>query len=200
MRAAILVLFLTAAAGCSPEIGAGTYYCGPERLCPPDLVCDEPTYTCESDIIARPFECAEGTEVHEPDGELATARDLMVARCGSPVLGDHRGCLAAGDSADLFRFEIASICSGEDPHLTLTLSYTTAFTPMVLEVLDDQGNVVATAEPCSASTTGTDSVCLELEPQVGIFHVRVRLDDGAPDCGGDCRYNHYWLDIQYPLA
>jgi hypothetical protein len=197
---ALLIALVAAAAACSPEIGAGTYYCGPERLCPPHLSCDEPTFTCESDIIAEPFACAEGSEAYEPDNDVASARELGNASCGTAVLGDYRGCLAAGDVADLYRFEVPSICSGEDPHLTFKLSYTIAFTPMVLELIDDQGNVVATAEPCEANSTGTDSVCLELDPQVGTVLVRVRLDDTAPDCDGQCRYNHYWLDIQYPLA
>lgn len=199
MRVVVLAIALTTAA-CAPEINAGTYYCGDERLCPPHLSCDEPTYTCESDIVARDFACAEGADTHEPDSEIALARDLAVASCGTPVLGDYRGCLAPGDAADLYVFEVPSICSGDDPHLTFTLSYTVAFAPLVLEVLDDAGNVLATAAPCEASSTGTDSLCLELEPQVGTFFVRVRIDEAGPDCDGDCQYNHYWLDIQYPLA
>lgn len=199
MRVMVLI-FAAAGAACSPEIGAGTYYCGPERLCPPHLVCDEPTYTCESEIIAQPFACPEGTEAHEPDNDLASARELASARCGMPVLEDQRGCLAAGDAADLYQFEVPTVCSGQDPHLTFRLSYTIAFTPLLLELVDDQGNVVATAEPCEPNATGTDAVCLEIDPQVGTVRVRVTLDDAAPDCEGECRYNHYWLDILYPLA
>ena len=34
------LLFVLSVGACSPEIAAGTYFCGPEQLCPEGLVCD----------------------------------------------------------------------------------------------------------------------------------------------------------------
>ena len=55
MRAALLVLVLVAA--CSPDIATGSYYCGPEELCPPDQTCDGPTNSCVAGGTEQAFVC-----------------------------------------------------------------------------------------------------------------------------------------------
>ena len=59
--------------GCEPEIGTGTYYCGPAEFCPPSLACDQLTYTCVAPVLADPFLCPEESETWEPDDDLQTA-------------------------------------------------------------------------------------------------------------------------------
>jgi hypothetical protein len=191
------------AAACVPEIGGGTYFCGPERLCPPGLVCDDSSYTCELDAVARPFSCPAGSEDSEPDDSLAAATAIGTLECGRTLLDDLIGCMAEGDTVDYFRFEHTNVCSGQDPHIEILLRFPVAMAPLRVELLDEQGQVIQTGEHCTqpGDFTGTDRHCLRLDPPpLGVYYVRVSLDPDGPDCGGQCRYNRYTLDIKFPLA
>ena len=55
-----LLLAGLVSSACSPEIGKGTYFCGPERFCPPDMECDDPSYTCDSPRISMLVGSPEG--------------------------------------------------------------------------------------------------------------------------------------------
>lgn len=199
MRAALLIILLLA--GCEPEIGAGTYYCGPERFCPPDLECDDPTFTCERPGSAQPFACQEGSQDPEPDDSADSAEDLGDLACGLPILEQRVGCLDE-DDVDHITFDLDGTCVGDDPHLEVGLRFPVAFMPLTVELLDDDGEVMQEAVACTPSgdQTGTDRVCLERRIEPGSYVIRVRVVEGAPDCDGDCRHNSYQLDVGYPLS
>lgn len=190
------------ASACTPEIGSGTYFCGPEQLCPPGQQCDGPTHTCETDVIAQPFACPMGSEDFEPDGEMATARALPDVMCGQAVLGAFNGCMAEGDTADLVTFVNNTTCMSSDPHIEIRMRYPIAFMPLVVEVLDDQGAVIATGELCTASNdlTGTERQCIDIPNEQGTYFIRVSPEADAPDCDGECGFNEYVLDIASLLS
>lgn len=201
MRASLLILGCALLAACEPDIGAGTYYCGPERFCPPDLECDDPTFTCERPAAAQPFACPEGSESGEPDDTTSSGEELGELDCGLPILEQRVGCLDDED-VDHIGFILDGTCVGDDPHLEVALRFPVALVPLTIELLDTGGDVIDEAVPCTPSgdQTGTDRVCLERRIEPGHYFLRVRTADDAPDCDGDCRHNSYQLDVGYPLS
>ncbi len=117
MRVIVLVLVGLAAAACSPEIGKGTYFCGPERFCPPDMECDEPSFTCESARLADRFSCPTGSNALEPNDSGAEATDEGVIDCGEVLVTDRIGCVEGEGDEDFLAFEVTGDCVGDDPHL-----------------------------------------------------------------------------------
>jgi hypothetical protein len=200
----MMIVGLTALAmtACSPEIGSGTYFCGPEQLCPPSQTCNGPTHTCESDVIAQPFACPMGSEDYEPDDDMASARVLDDVMCGQTILGAYTGCISEGGDADLVTFVNNTTCMSTDPHIEIRMRYAIAFVPLVVEVLDDQGAVIATGELCTASNdlTGMERQCIDIPNDTGTFYIRVSPESDAPDCDGECQYNEYVLDISNLLS
>ena len=191
-----------ALSACQPEIGPDTYFCGPERFCPPDLACDDGSFTCVNSNSVDPFECPEGSQGREPNDVQGDADALGDLVCGA-VVANLEGCIIAGDDADLYRIDNPTSCAGSRPHLEVKLRYPVATAVLVVEVLDDQGNVLATGEVCTPEPnfSGRDHACLELIPEQGAsYFLRVRVADDAPDCDGACRHNQYRLDVVYPLA
>jgi hypothetical protein len=199
MRAAGLALVVVLGA-CTPEIGAGTYFCGPEMFCAPDLACNPTTFTCETPASFAAFTCPTNAEASEPDDDLATASSLGPLTCGVAPAADP-GCIATGDDVDTIRFDFEPTCQGEDPHVAVTLQFPVATVPLELSLVDDSGAVLATGEPCTPEPnyTGMDWLCLRALPTAGTYYVRVRAAvDG--DCDGTCRFNQYLLAVAYRLA
>ncbi len=196
------VVAIVAATACTPDIGPGTYWCGPERLCPPDQACNDNTFTCEFADRAERFSCPADTESYEPDEDTASARDVGAITCGGTLLGGVAGCIASKGNVDLYRFELATTCSGPDPHVEVRLSYPFALVGLEVELLDDAGAVVTTSELCSDSLnrSGKDRQCLDATISPGVYYVRVKAIADSPDCGGDCHNNQYLLDVRYPLS
>ena len=188
--------------GCSPDIGQGSYFCGPERLCPPDQECDDPTFTCDSPQRARPFTCPDGAQTAEPDDTEAQAEDAGAARCGAPIINNVIGCLGDGDEVDDYVFDYQVECTGSDPHLELELHYPYALMPLTVELVDDSGQVVATGEVCTPSgdLSGTEKVCIRAAIPTGHYLIRVRAKGGAPDCDGACHHNQYTLNVNLALS
>lgn len=202
MRAVLLGALLALAGACSPEIGSGTYYCGPERLCPPDLECDDPTFTCERPSVAERFSCPGASQATEPDDSAGEAQDLGALACGLPILENRIGCVADQDDVDHIELELADECVGDDPHLEVSMRFPVALVPLSIELLDDDGEVIATGELCTPSgdATGTDLLCIDQRIPPGRYMLRIRSMEPAPDCDGDCHHNSYQLDVGYPLA
>lgn len=191
------------AAACTPDIGRGTYYCGPERLCPPDLACDENRFTCEVPSDVSPFECPEGSEAGEPDDTAAEAGDLGALACGSPdPLYDAAGCIAGPGDVDLYRFDYDPACPGADPHIEVAVRFPIALVPLSVELLDAGEAVVESATLCTppGDRTGTDRVCLEARLEAGTYFLRIRAADGAPDCDGECHHASYRANMTLPLS
>jgi hypothetical protein len=188
--------------GCSPEITSGTYFCGPERLCPPDFECDDPTFTCENPIVAAPFSCPDGSQSAEPDELVTMARDLGETTCGDQIANALTGCIVDINDVDHFEFDYLTECTGADPRLSVVIKFAIAHAALTLEVVDDSENVVATGELCTPSGdfTGREWLCLEFLPPTGTYFVRIRSDRDSPDCDGGCHYNQYQLSVSLPLA
>ena len=190
------------ATGCSPDIANGTYFCGPERFCPPDQECDDPAWICESPTLARRFECPGGTEAAEPNDTLEAAEEAGALTCGNQLFEERNGCVADRDDADLFGFDFRGPCVGDDPHLEVRLRFPIAFVPLTVELLDAGGEVVAEGEPCTPSgdATGTERLCIDAPLEADRYYIRVRSVPDGPDCGGDCHHNQYTLDVLFSLA
>jgi hypothetical protein len=200
MRAALVAL-VALLVGCSPEIGSGTYYCGPERFCPPDLECDDPTYTCERPTVAQEFSCPEGSQGAEPDDLDAQAQEVGTLACGLPILEQRIGCID-DDDADHIAFDLDETCVGDDPHLEVDLRFPIALVPLAVELLDDDGDVMAEGVLCTPSgdATGTERICIEQRIEPGHYILRIQPVADAPDCDGECHHNSYQIDVGYPLA
>lgn len=199
MRAAASVA-LVVAVGCAPQIDKGTYYCGPERFCPPDLVCDEPTFTCEVASLADAFVCPDGSEAFEPDDGEDDAHDLGATQCGQPLVDVLVGCLE-GDDVDHLRLTYDDGCSGADPHLEIDVSFPVAFAPVRAVLHDASGAEVAAGEPCTPvnDLSGSDVLCIEASPPTGVYFLRLELQ-GELDCDGECRFNQYRVDVAAPSS
>jgi hypothetical protein len=197
----LLIASFVALAACSPQIDKGTYYCGPERLCPPDLSCDDPTFTCDAPSLAERFSCPVDSEGFEPDDSPGDAQDAGKTSCGQPLLSEQLGCIDDAADLDHVSFEYDAECVGDDPHLEVVLRFPVAFVPLTLELLDDSGSVIETGVLCTPSGdhSGSDYLCLEARPPAGHYVLRVQAADG-PDCDGDCHYNQYYLQVSSQLS
>jgi hypothetical protein len=199
--ARLLVLLMLVAA-CTPEIGPDTYFCGPERFCPPDLVCDDNSFSCVADFQAESFSCPEGSEMFEPDDSRADGAEVGNVVCGDVVVTGLEGCIV-GDDADYVMLENDLDCNGTDPHFEIKVRFPVATAALIVEVLDADGEVLTTAEDCTPAQnfSGREHRCAAVSPETGAtYFVRIRIDPEAGDCDGDCRHNQYLLDISYPLS
>ncbi|HLU67929.1 MAG TPA: hypothetical protein VKZ63_16705 [Kofleriaceae bacterium] len=200
--AAAAALALAALVGCSPDIGNGTYFCGPERLCPPDQECNDNTYTCESPRLAERFECPAGSTAAEPDDTAAEALDVGAITCGAVLVEDRRGCIGEVGDVDLIAFELVGACVGDRPHMEAAVRFPIALVPLRLELLDEEGAVIDVAEVCTVSgdATGTERLCIDAAIEPGRYLLRVQAEPDGPDCDGDCHHNQYTIEVTYPLA
>lgn len=196
-----LTALLIVLAGCEPEIGNGTYFCGPERLCPPDQECDDNTFTCVGPNQAVRFECSDEGNRLEPDDIPSMAFGVGALTCGVSPLDLSLGCVDSVDDEDYVTFDFDLDCPGNNPRLEIELTYPIALVPLKLELLDDAERVMATGELCTREPnfSGMDSLCIEMLPPTGTYFVRVTADRDGPDCGGDCHFNQYTLSIDFPL-
>lgn len=197
-RAALATLALLAL-GCDPEVGPGTYFCGPELFCPPSLACDPVTYTCELPGTVEAFSCPDGSQDEEPDDATDTASDLGRLTCNYTSAPVAR-CIASATDVDYVAFSIEE-CFGSDPHLDIQLRFPVAAAPLEVDVLDADGAVVGSGQLCTPSEnfTGMEWLCVLLPPTPGAYFVRVRAT-GEANCSGDCAFNQYLLYIGYPVA
>jgi hypothetical protein len=190
-----------ALASCVPEINTGTYFCGPERLCPPELECDDTSFTCVNPLLVDPFTCPEGANLFEPDDSPEDARDLGDLECDPGAVLSTAGCVVGAD-ADYYALAYPSGCGERSSRLTVTLRYPVATMPLTVELLDSQGEVIAVGGLCTPAVdySGRDWLCIEVEPSAQGYYVRVEGLTDAPDCGGDCDHNSYELDINLLLS
>jgi hypothetical protein len=77
-----------------------------------------------------------------------------------------------------------------------------ALVPLQVELLDADGEPLAEGEDCTPGEnfTGKAHLCIESPLDPGDYHLRVTIDPEGADCGGDCRYNSYSLDVLFPLS
>lgn len=186
-----LALLATLAA-CDPEITSGVYYCGPERACPPDLRCDEPTALCVYPAEAEAFVCGPGTNDNEPDDDLASAFALGTAGCGSLSLVQP-GALDEDEDVDHLAVVTPVGCAGE---FEVLVRYPIALAAVTVEILDATGAVLATGEICDdLDVSGRVHLCAQVDVTPSTTYVlRIGLG-GEGDCDGACAYNRYMLSV-----
>ena len=209
MQLLVVGIAAAALAACKPEITGNTYYCGPEARCPPNLSCqlgalDTFAFNCVIPRSSEPFRCPEVTLDREPDQASDDAYSLGLLPCGDQITSTNWGCIEDGFDVDHFAVLMEDVCVGSNPRFKASLRFPIGAAPLLLELLDESGEVLATSKLCTpeADTTGTDLQCLEEAGlPTGQYRLRVTIDDDAnADCGGDCRFNHYQLFVSSPVS
>ena len=193
---------------CKPDITSSTYFCGPEGLCPPGLVCQVGTldtfaYDCVTALSVEPFGCSQVTLDREPDDATDDAYALGTLQCGDQLTSTNWGCVPDGTDVDHFLVQTEGPCTGANPRFKASLRFPIGSAPLQLDLLDSEGTLIAASELCTADvdTTGTDSHCIE-EPNLppGEYYLRVSIDPAAnADCGGECSFNRYQLFASSPI-
>jgi hypothetical protein len=190
---ALLLLAITAAAACTPEIVSGSYLCGPNASCPEDQACNGPDNVC---VTARPepFAC-EPEKATEPDDTTAMAFSIGELDCAS-IATVIDSCMDETDPADWVAFSTATTCG--DVVADVRVTFPTAFEELGLELWDLDANVqLAVDTPCPVSGEGGDELrCIKttLAPATRYAIQVVPTGDGA--CDGRCAYNRYTLRMQ----
>ncbi|MEO8845524.1 MAG: hypothetical protein ABI591_04995 [Kofleriaceae bacterium] len=190
MRALIFLAF----AACSPDIGSGLYLCGPEQQCPNGQACDGLTNACLSPASTVPFAC--DPMIVKADDTAATGTVIAAnLSCVSPV-ATTEGCLAKGDNHNWYKFTAPSGCTAVE--VEIKVSYPDAFEPLGLVLADATGTELATDTACKAQQGNTgDSVrCLTMTITPGQAYTVDVTPAGGLDCGGDCAFNRYTLNVQ----
>ncbi len=202
MKRALVIALLAVCSSCKPFVETESYYCGPNRSCPPDQVCDDPTYTCTSEVsLAESFRCPDGSQDAEPDDTREQAIGLGETVCGEVLTSsDIKGCIIDEGDDDIYRFEHAAVCERNNRAL-IQITFPAAFVHLSLHIVDASGATVATGADCTAPNdrSGRFSVCAEVDLQLGEYFVEIspRLGEGV-DCSGRCRNNEYELDVFLP--
>jgi len=187
MRYALLLL-----AACSPDIASGVYLCGAEQTCPNGMLCDAETTTCVNSDTATTFSCvaAKGTQ--------AAPLQLGQVTCGVNTIEDQSCLVENGDI--WYAFTVQTGCNvSVDALFKVESSY--AFAPLTLELRDATGATVlgsATAGCPNVKTpdkTGQYAYCLSQTLTMGMSYTLHVLPTGEANCGGECNYNNYRLDI-----
>ena len=193
MRALCSFAFITLAA-CAPDIAPGTYYCGPERLCPEGLACNGPDGLCVTESRAQPFACgAENQEVPGDDAP-ATAQSLGELSCLS-LVRETSGCLPDGDVGDFYTFRIAANCTTAS--FKASVVYPIAFQRLVLQIAK-VGETPTTIDgdcPPRSMDSGDVASCLETTVSAGEYVLGI-VPDGTGNCDGTCMHNRYGLAVQ----
>lgn len=204
-----LSLALTLTLACKPEITSNTYFCGPERNCPPGLACQEGQlesfpFSCVGPLSVTSFSCPQPSGDHEPDDTSETAQDLGELECGSQLELSNWGCISTANDVDHFSLQRDALCAGDESRFRGKLRYPLGLAPLSLELLDASGMIMATAELCTSAvdTSGSDERCIEVSDLApGTYTLRVSVDsDANADCDGDCAYNRYQLFASVPLS
>jgi hypothetical protein len=185
------ILTLVVVAACSPDVAPGTYFCGPEELCPEGLACDRTTAVCEN----KPKEFACGQNLDTPgDDTPATAQSFGELQCVS-LVQERKSCLPLGDTGDFFTFTIAANCTTS--HVKAGVQFPVAFQRLVLQ-LGKQGETPQTIDkPCANDSIadGSDASCLDEAVGPGTYVLGV-VPDGTGACDNECRFNRYSVSVQ----
>lgn len=191
MRAASVFLFVAA---CTPDIGSGSYFCGPDSACPEGQACNGPDNRCVVAGAAEPFACMP-EENTEPDDNAANAYEFMNVGCGGvPVPFDN--CMLEGDREDWIKVAVPAGCTNGT--LSARIDYPIAFERLAVEIWDIATNMQY-AEDLECSGTGDPAEerrCVRVPVKAATtYGVRVR-PAGDGNCDGNCSYNRYTVRVQ----
>jgi len=188
-------LLLIVLAACTPDITSGSYFCGPDSVCPEDQTCNGPDNTCVLTASAKPFACADKSE-HEPDDAPAQAFALPALTCASPAFIEN-GCLHAADPADWISFTSPTGCTSIA--ITARLEFPTGFEAAGLTLATGDGTMIAAAMPCDAVDPGDDAVCLTQTLDAATAYAVEIAPTGEGTCDGECNFNRYTLTMTVGL-
>jgi len=189
MRAWIFV----ALAACSPDIGSGSYLCGPNETCPKGQACDGPTNSCIVPSAVEPFAC--DPKMVRDDNTPQTALALGTPTCVSNNV-PQSGCLGAGDSHNYYAFTAPMGCTAVE--VDLRISYPKAFEPLGITLGDANGTELVTDGECKGaqiSTTADDVRCIQQTITPGQPYTIDVNPAGGEDCDGMCAFNRYTLNF-----
>lgn len=188
------LLFVLSVGACSPEIAAGTYFCGPEQLCPEGLVCDGIEDVCTNPATAAPFEC-ELTD-RPDDNSPAAGLNLETLDCVSGVR-ELKACIFADDPGDWFQFDVPDNCSAVQ--IEARLKFPVAYEPVGLQLSTDNGAPTTVDTECTVSfgdDGGNVSRCFQMTVGNGSHHAIGVVHTDTLNCDGECAFNRYTLSLQ----
>ncbi len=191
MRALLLISLL---ASCSADIAPGTYFCGPEQLCPDGMACNGVDNICTVPSQAQAFDC--GIPDRSDDDAPAQGLQLTPLDCVSGVR-ELKACLFADDPGDWFQFDVPGNCSAVQIEARLT--FPIAFEPVGMQLSTEDGAPMNVDSDCALSTgddAGSVSRCFEMTVSNGSHHAIGLIHSGTDNCDGDCAFNRYTLDLQ----
>lgn len=197
MRTWWLLLVLGA---CSADIAPGTYFCGPEQLCPEGLTCDAVEDICTVPSQAGAFEC----EIPDRAGDDEPAAGLLLQPALDCVSGvrELKACLFADDPGDWFQFSVPGNCTSA-VQIEARLTYPVAYEPVAMQLSTDGAAPVAVDGECKVAAgdaSGQTSRCFELVVENGSQHAIGLVHSETLNCGGACAFNRYTLNLQLSTA
>lgn len=191
MRAMLLLLV----GACSADIAPGTYFCGPEALCPDDMACNGFDNICTVPSQALPFSCGDIPD-RTGDDDPSMALALPDFECVSGVR-ELKACLFADDPGDWFQFDVPDNCTAVQIEARLT--FPVAFEPVALQLATDGAAPVDVDGDCTVSTgddAGAVSRCFQMTVPNGTHHAIGLVHGGRDNCDGECAFNRYTLNLQ----
>ena len=191
MRALVVLL---ATGACSADIAPGTYFCGPDALCPDDMVCNGLDNICTVPSQAAAFDC----DIPDRSDDDAPAQGLQLSplECVSGVR-ELKACLFAEDPGDWFQFDVPDNCTAVQIEARLT--FPIAFEQVGIQLSTEGGTPVDVDAECTVSTgddAGSLSRCFEMTVPNGTHHSIGLIHTGTADCEGECAFNRYTLSLQ----
>ncbi len=189
--------FLIALTGCSVDIASGAYLCGPEQLCPEDLVCNGTDNRCVLPTVREDFRCALGNPPEDPsaDDQASTGQMLPALDCVSPAF-ERENCLDLGDAIDWYQLDTPAECNAVA--IEARVEYPIAFQPVGIRFSDDGGMGTPMETECedlSSVAAGNVVSCLEVTVQPGQRYA-IGLERTGIDCDGGCPYNRYFFNVR----
>lgn len=193
MRAALMIVAFTAA--CTPDLVPGTYFCGPEQLCPEGQLCNGDDNICVLPTAAQPFACASSTE-DEPNNAFAMAQPVLPGASCASLPAEVRGCTSATDGQDFYGFSTPAQCTTVSA--TARLTFPIAFQELAIRLVDDGGATVAEGTPCANDEPddGDAKLCVDGNLAANKSYAVVVSATGEGTCDGACAYNRYRLTVQ----
>ncbi len=191
MRLACTAVLLAA---CSADVAPGSYFCGPEQLCPEGQACNGVDHICVLPSKVQPFSCQ---NENDPMGDDSPSSGQVIANlaCVSEVK-ETRGCLIGNDPGDWYQLDVPATCTAVQ--IQARVQFPVAFQPLGFQFSTSNGPASAVDSPCKATTQddGEDIRCFAMTVTPG-SHVAVGVvRTGDADCGGTCAHNRFLLDVQ----
>ena len=195
---------LVVASACSAEIAPDTYFCGPERLCPEGLACNNLDNVCTVPTGVQAFDCVDqlGMTIPDRNDDDTPTSGFDVTNEGSCLQNrELRACLFENDPGDWFQFDLADSC-GTSVKMTGRLTFAVAFEPVAVHLSVEDGTPMPIDVECdqTSSAAGQTQRCFEMA-LTGNTHYAVGMVHSEVDnCDGECRHNRYVLDLRLEAA